>query len=138
MLLLQSICPFLWLVTWLNISTFHPLFSGQKSITQKFSAVSAEIPGMIVDFELFVEIEKQFPKSFLDNDYRILSIKLVNAGSVPESWLGANFTASIPIPKANNEAQGICLAGKTESVAIENDVTLSWSTPDGQGRDFSL
>ena len=91
---------------------------------------------MIVDFELFVEIEKPFPKSFLDNDYRILSVKLVNAGNVPESWLGANFTASIPIPKANNEVQGICLGGKTDSTAIDNDVTLSWSTPDGQGKDF--
>ena len=56
---------------------------------------------------------------------------MINAGNVPESWLGAGFTASIPVPKANNEAQGICLSGKSENGQVDNEVKLSWSTPDG-------
>ena len=78
--------------------------SGQKSITQKFSQISTELPSMIVDFELCVEIEKPFPASFLANDYRIMSIRIINAGNVPESWVGSGFTASLPVPKA-----GLCI-----------------------------
>ena len=86
---------------------------------------------MIVDFELCVKIEKPFPASFLANDYRIMSIRMINAGNVPESWVGSGFTASLPVPKANNEAQGICISGKSENVTLENEVKLSWATPDG-------
>ena len=53
-----------------------------------------------------IEIEKQFVSSFLGEDYRILTIKLLNAGNIPESWVGNNFTASLPIPKENNETIG--------------------------------
>ena len=88
---------------------------------------------MVVEMEVEVTIKKPFPATFLERDYRILTLRLFNASNIPEAWVGANFTASVPIPRANGEAQGVQLSGKAEQVHTEEKtLPLNWTTSDGQ------
>ena len=91
------------------------MYLGVKKLSESFTAQSIELPGQEVSLNVEVEIEKQFEPSFLSEEYRILTIKLINAANIPESWVGNNFTAALPVPRENNETIGVNFVGKSEN-----------------------
>jgi len=105
--------------------------SGVKKLSESFTAQSIELPGQEVSLNVEVEIEKQFEPSFLGEEYRILTIKLINAANIPESWVGNNFTAALPVPRENNETIGVNFIGKSENGNIDGPVQLNWHSTEG-------
>ena len=114
-------------------SDVHILYLGVKKLSESFTAQSIELPGQEVSLNVEVEIEKQFEPSFLGEEYRILTIKLINAANIPESWVGNNFTAALPVPRENNETIGVNFVGKSENGNIEGPVQLNWHSTEGTG-----
>lgn len=78
-----------------NISDF---LTGVEKIERKFSCDSPELPGVKIEIDFSVVISQRLPDEFLQKDHRILSLRLLHAANVPDSWLGSNFNASLPIP----------------------------------------
>ena len=57
----------------------------------------------------------------------------MNAGNIPESWVGNNFTAALPVPRENNETIGVNFIGKSENGNIDGPVQLNWHSTEGTG-----
>ena len=78
-----------------NISEF---LSGAPKIERKFFCESPELPDVKIEIEFLVAISHRLPDEFLQKNHRILTLRLLHAASVPDSWLGSNFNASLPVP----------------------------------------
>ena len=85
-----------WKCTWLKPIYFK---KGTRSISKHFSLPSPQLPNMTVEVEVKIEIDRPIDDEFLQKHNRIMTIRVLHAGAIPDSWVGNNYTASIPIPK---------------------------------------
>ena len=74
-------------------------YSGSKQIQKIFTSKSTELAALTVNFSIKIKINSPLPPDFLRKSHRIMTIRLLHAGNIPDSWLGNNFSASLPIPK---------------------------------------
>ena len=57
-----------------------------------------------------------------------MTLRLIHASGVPDSWLGSNFNACLPIQKEENETAAVKFFGKAESAFDTTEkMPLFWS-----------
>lgn len=57
-----------------------------------------------------------------------MTLRLIHASGVPDSWLGSSFNACLPIQKEENETAAVKFSGKAEGAFNTSEkMSLYWS-----------
>ncbi|CBY36065.1 unnamed protein product [Oikopleura dioica] len=104
-----------------------PFLKGKRKISESVREVSKEAPNIQVNLEISVSISPELKPEFLEKN-RIMTLRLIHASGVPDSWLGSSFNACLPIQKEENETAAVKFSGKAEGAFNTSEkMSLYWS-----------